>query len=301
MNLKEILKEKVKGFKSIQPKSKRFDDIREELETYEYLDLKETIWNILNDFPEHKCKECKKDTKFNSYQFGYKDFCDVKCSNKFKGKDNELNKRISKSVSKFNQSATQEFWDNRTKTHKETLENQPQWYRDKKSEEKSKYVKEVHKNRTMRDKALLNEKISHSVKYSKKAIKQRVERAKLGAQALNEYRSILKEQELADFNKQFNLNESLESYKELWDEYYNLVWYYTKKDLNEIQNIEFRGIKHGYSLDHKYSIKQGFLDGISPEIIGSNHNLEIITIAENSSKGAKCSITKEELLNLFNS
>ncbi len=50
-----------------------------------------------------------------------------------------------------------------------------------------------------------------------------------------------------------------------------------------------------YHLDHKYSIKQGFLDNIPPYIIGDLSNLEIIPFKENLSKNSKCSIAKNEL------
>jgi len=51
-----------------------------------------------------------------------------------------------------------------------------------------------------------------------------------------------------------------------------------------------------YHLDHKYSISQGFKDGILPYIMGSCINLELITQKENNSKQGGCSISKKELL-----
>ncbi len=81
------------------------------------------------------------------------------------------------------------------------------------------------------------------------------------------------------------------------DQYYKMVWKYTKANLNKVENIDKRGVELGFSLDHKYSISQGFRDNILPHIIGSSINLEIITIEENSSKGGLCKITKDELFN----
>ena len=80
--------------------------------------------------------------------------------------------------------------------------------------------------------------------------------------------------------------------------YYYQVWNETNKNLSLVENIELRE-NNKFGLDHKYSIKQGFLDGILPCIIGSIHNLEILTWEENSSKGSKCSITKEDLFDLY--
>jgi len=55
--------------------------------------------------------------------------------------------------------------------------------------------------------------------------------------------------------------------------------------------------KNKLAIDHKYSISKGFQDKISPEIIGSIVNLEILTHSKNSSKGRKCSISLTKLLN----
>jgi len=63
-----------------------------------------------------------------------------------------------------------------------------------------------------------------------------------------------------------------------------------------------KNLKHinKISIDHKYSIKQGFIDKISPEIIGSIVNLEILSFSKNSSKQEKCSISLQTLLNNYN-
>jgi hypothetical protein len=50
------------------------------------------------------------------------------------------------------------------------------------------------------------------------------------------------------------------------------------------------------TLDHQYSIKQGFDDNVAPEIIGDIVNLRFITQHENCSKGKKCSIELNELI-----
>ncbi|MCL2312199.1 MAG: hypothetical protein FWC41_06905 [Firmicutes bacterium] len=56
-----------------------------------------------------------------------------------------------------------------------------------------------------------------------------------------------------------------------------------------------------YHIDHKFSILEGFKQGIEPEIMGSKWNLRLITENENCVKGGKCIILKEELLKLYNS
>lgn len=55
-----------------------------------------------------------------------------------------------------------------------------------------------------------------------------------------------------------------------------------------------------WHLDHKFSIMQGFLNGVDPEIIASPHNLEIVSRTENCSKHSNCSITLEQLMEMCN-
>lgn len=57
-------------------------------------------------------------------------------------------------------------------------------------------------------------------------------------------------------------------------------------------------VKHnkGDTLDHKYSIFWGFYNDVPPEIIGSIHNLEYISLSENCKKQTNCSIDLKTLL-----
>jgi hypothetical protein len=63
--------------------------------------------------------------------------------------------------------------------------------------------------------------------------------------------------------------------------------------LNKLENIELRN--NNYHLDHMVSKCYGFNKNIPAKIIGSIHNLKIITSNENLSKQKKCSLTLEEL------
>jgi hypothetical protein len=84
-----------------------------------------------------------------------------------------------------------------------------------------------------------------------------------------------------------------------FEKYKQLVWSYTRKNnLNLLENYDKRG-KSTYHLDHKFSITQGFLNDIPPEIIGSIYNLEMLCHKDNIKKNSKCSITKEELLKMY--
>lgn len=189
------------------------------------------------------------------------------------------------------------FFKNRANKQRDTLNNRTEEEKKIAKENKSEAVKLVHKNRSDLDKIELNNKISIAVKTSKLAKEQRIRRAKLGAQALKEYRKTLTLEELNEFNKRYSKAGISDLDKAGFKVYYKLVWYFTNLNTKLVENIEKRSIY--FHLDHKYSIKSGFLEKISPEILGSSINLEIIPYSENCSKGSKCSITKEELLSSF--
>jgi transposase-like protein len=74
-----------------------------------------------------------------------------------------------------------------------------------------------------------------------------------------------------------------------------------RQPLNTLENSDKRGnsrVDGAYHLDHKFSIIEGFKQGIDPEIIGNINNLEFIPWWDNISKGFRCSITIEELFRL---
>lgn len=77
---------------------------------------------------------------------------------------------------------------------------------------------------------------------------------------------------------------------------------FTRKTIknHRIENIELRGKKNGFQLDHKISKFYGFNNNIKPEIIGSYYNLQIITTRENCSKQEKC-VDLEKILEQFKS
>lgn len=78
----------------------------------------------------------------------------------------------------------------------------------------------------------------------------------------------------------------------------NEVYY---KYIDEIDPDRLRGRVNGsgYDLDHKYSRFVGFLKNIPVEIMSYKDNLQILSMEDNTRKNIKCSITLEELLNLY--
>lgn len=90
--------------------------------------------------------------------------------------------------------------------------------------------------------------------------------------------------------------------KTSWENYRDQVFNYTRKSWQEHQDkINPQNFKRGkeYELDHKFSITEGFKQGVDPEIIGHFSNLELLPKNVNRSKRIKCSITLEELYSSF--
>lgn len=84
--------------------------------------------------------------------------------------------------------------------------------------------------------------------------------------------------------------------------YYDAVQYFTEQSWkNHFDKINpFRINRSTNSLDHIYSIQQGFIESIPPYIIGHYSNLRVISLSENSKKGMRCDKTKEKLfLDIF--
>lgn len=71
-----------------------------------------------------------------------------------------------------------------------------------------------------------------------------------------------------------------------------------RQPIHLLPNIEKRGSIElgGWHLDHKYSIIEGFLNNVHPEIIGDLCNLEMISGHQNVTKQDRCSITLTDLL-----
>lgn len=89
-----------------------------------------------------------------------------------------------------------------------------------------------------------------------------------------------------------------------FQKYNSIVYKETRKTIqkfsHKIDNINLRGIKYGYELDHKYSIYDGFQNKIKPKLIAHWKNLEILRISKNRSKNKQSSISLQELLSFQN-
>lgn len=83
--------------------------------------------------------------------------------------------------------------------------------------------------------------------------------------------------------------------------YMDAVWYVTADSYAKFKWMIDPDNKRGpdWHLDHIYSVKMGFVNNINPQIIGSKHNLRIISKTQNLQKNIKCDISIEELLEKY--
>jgi hypothetical protein len=91
--------------------------------------------------------------------------------------------------------------------------------------------------------------------------------------------------------------------KKHWELYKEQVLNHTYKSWKHHQDkINPCGLERGkeYELDHKFSITEGFKQGVNPIIIGHLANLELIPKSANRSKRIQCSITLEDLQQEYN-
>jgi len=87
-------------------------------------------------------------------------------------------------------------------------------------------------------------------------------------------------------------------------------WKLYRQVVDYITHINYYKYKHmidpnslrgpNYHLDHKFSVKAGFVSDVDPNLIGSWYNLCLLPANENLVKNAKSSITLEELLEMSN-
>jgi hypothetical protein len=68
------------------------------------------------------------------------------------------------------------------------------------------------------------------------------------------------------------------------------------QQIEQLANHDKRG---EYHLDHKFSVAEGFRQGLPPEVIGHIVNLEFIPAADNVRKQSNFSIDKDVLLSEY--
>jgi len=86
--------------------------------------------------------------------------------------------------------------------------------------------------------------------------------------------------------------------------YMRNVYYFTrisikeKFSLDELSETGLCGVEGASQVDHMFSIKEGFLNNVSPKLIGHKNNLRLISWEDNDTKKSKSSITLQELFEM---
>lgn len=137
-----------------------------------------------------------------------------------------------------------------------------------------------------------------------KSMLEIVEELKIPYTTIN---SILKKHSIIRTENKYRIGMNYEDYLKsipVFKKYKSDVMKITnKQNIELLENSEKRclsGINGCFHLDHKYSILEGFKNGIKPEIIGNIKNLEFIPWEVNIRKNFNCSITIDELMKHFN-
>lgn len=116
-----------------------------------------------------------------------------------------------------------------------------------------------------------------------------------------------KARELGKGNK--SNSDGIIKYRQLCEFKFNVYDYPDEFDLKLLKENGWYKAKNrgnnlnGVSKDHKYSVKEGFLNKVNPNLLSHPANCKLVLHKENSSKRSKCSITLEELqknINIWN-
>jgi hypothetical protein len=247
------------------------------------------VYNGLNEIP--KCPVCGKNKKFVTFKRGYKVTCgSFNCSNN----NIESNRKRSESILKSTDIALEK----RKKTKFKKYGNEDFTNRRKcKETVKQKYgvenVFQLEEVKLKIKKTCLENHGDENYRNPKKARETLIENHGITSPfCIKEVHQKATKTKWENHYKNFNRSD--------FELYSSLVKKYTEaNDLKVLENYDKRG-NHAYDdsayhLDHKFSIKEGFRQGILPHIIGNINNLEMLPWLENVKKYDKCSITIEEL------
>jgi len=261
----------------IASKYRKLEGYKEILYNYIGDNLSQKLFNALNNINEFpKCKSCDKTVKFKNFSIGYKQFCSVKCA---QCSDITRSKMKNTLLEKYGTTDPFEINEGRIRGLEKCNNNEEIALKRKET------CLKVYGGETSFHSSKTQDKVKDSVKlkYGVDNVFQN-EEIKLKIRNVNEESGYwLKEENIASL-----------------DDYRKIVWAYTRaQNLESLSNYYKRGHimnEDTYHIDHKFSIKQGYMDNIKPHIIGNIANLEMLPAIDNIKKKNKCSITIEELL-----
>jgi len=243
---------------------------------------------------EGSCGLCNKQTPYIDITVGYKPYCSRSCAAK------EFRERLRKDSVKHKQFV------------KKISENTKRMHANMTAEEKALRVQRCSETNRINIALLTPEERKQRFGWMNKLSEE--EKQKFITNVMNNtgchlwWKTSTEEEKLKVFEKRGNtmLQKNVNRLPfEDFVAYRQIVTFLTEKSYRKFKqeinphNLQRNVGSSGYHLDHKYSVFQGFVDGVAPEIIASKYNLQMLLGSENMAKGAKCHISLEHLIDLY--
>jgi len=219
---------------------------------------------------------------------GYKDLSDEEIDNKIK----EMKIKCKKSYPNYRRTNNKQYWINKGYTEEEAIA--------KVRERQITFSKEKCIAKYGKTEGL---KVWKERQYKwQKSLKNNNDLDFINAKKSGVYKYLIEELNFSKNKaKEIVMNFDLEDIKNYNREVVRLSNITYNKYKNEIDPDNLRGKEHGYDLDHKFSRIIGYILNVPEKIMSSKYNLDIITAYDNDSKSHKCTISLEELTNLYKS
>lgn len=302
-----ISKYNTKRLQKITKNENKYNEILEYTKNFDNVPFSQRIFNIVYDIKDKPlCKVCNNEVKFHSYSVGYYNFCSNSCSMKDKDVRQKMKDTTIRIYGVENISQSKEIKNRKRET---LYKNHGTYSVFDLSKEKIKYLYGV-------------ENISQSEIIKEKKKQKALEKYNVD----NVFKSEEIKKDIIDsFLKNYGVenpqqNKEIKSKTRKTNELSgnwtplelidNFILY--RRIVRRLTEIEYKNHKDiintmnynrdlEYHIDHKFSIRDGFINNILPNIIACRYNLIVINGIDNRKKGGKSSMTKKELFKLYES
>jgi len=242
--------------------------------------IKKTLYNIINNITiQPKCIICGEDAIFRDYKRGYSPACSASCMTKIQMKNKKpmTEKQKIQMVKRIKQTKLEKYGD---ENYNNSSNNKRVWTNEQKEKSKKTCLEKYGVDNISKIKDIKIKKYNTMIKkYGK--IFPNIDQRKV-------------RNTMEKIGKWLPLK-----YKKDFQHYRQVVDRLTRNNLSKIDNLDKRGIngnKDAWTLDHMYSVLDGFNHNIPAYIIANENNLKMVPYKENLKKGRKSSIKIEDLI-----
>lgn len=262
------------------------------ISTKEYYDI-----YLKTDELEGRCKFCDKNTSYVSISVGYAKICN----------DSECKSKIAKEIRKNLRENKEKF----TAFTDKVARNQERiWAERVASGEAEKIRERIGNTLSLKNSQMTDDELKEKYGWLNKLTEDEKEQWKNDVMfnagmfawwktaSIEQIDDVVKKRFATMLQIEEELIADVKANNQDYVKYTEAVWYSTNISYNlNKMSIDPTSLRSkDWHLDHAFSIKAGFIHNIDPKIIGSKQNLRIISQHDNCTKGAKCSITLEQLL-----